>query len=205
MIDIDVEISATDIKSIRQRLGQFEDKTPNVLSRAINRTVATIKTEMKRDAAKRYSIAQKDVAATLEDRKANSKKLYGYVKSTGTVIPLSKFRVTPQRTVSYDSGEPNPSHYSAAVLKGGALKALVHNPKAFIAVMPNDHGGVYERTGVKSRHNPQKELIAQRFGPSVPHMIKNKNVIDEIKNKAESTLQKRIDAEINYILSRGQS
>lgn len=205
MIDIDVEISATDIKSIRQRLGQFEDKTPNVLSRAINRTVATIKTEMKRDAAKRYSIAQKDVAATLEDRKANSKKLYGYVKSTGTVIPLSKFRVTPQRTVSYDSGEPNPSHYSAAVLKGGALKALVHNPKAFIAVMPNGHGGVYERTGKKSRVNPQKEVIAQRFGPSVPHMIKNKNVIDEIKNKAESTLQKRIDAEINYILSRGQS
>lgn len=205
MIDIDVEISTTDIKSIRQRLGQFEDKTPNVLSRAINRTVATIKTEMKRDAAKRYSIAQKDVAATLEDRKANSKKLYGYVKSAGTVIPLSKFRVTPQRTVSYDSGEPNPSHYSAAVLKGGALKALVHNPKAFIAVMPNGHGGVYERTGKKSRVNPQKEVIAQRFGPSVPHMIKNKNVIDEIKNKAESTLQKRIDAEINYILSRGQS
>ena len=203
MIDIDIEISQQDIKSIRHRLRQFEDKTPNVLSRAINRTVASIKTEMKRDAAKRYSIAQKDVAATLNERKASSKELYGYVKSTGAVIPLSKFRVTPQRTVSYDSGEPNPSHYSAAVLKRGALKALKHSPKAFVAVMPNGHGGVYERTGKKSRVNPQKEVIAQRFGPSVPHMIKNKVVIDSIQNKAESTLQKRIDAEINYILSRG--
>lgn len=203
MIDIDIEISQQDIKSIRQRLGQFEDKAPNVLSRAINRTVTSIKTEIKREASKRYAVTQQTIGETLNARRASPKDLKGYVKSTGAVIPLGKFRVTPQKTVSYEDGEPNPSHYSAAVLKRGALKALKHSPKAFVAVMPNGHGGVYERTGKKSRVNPQKEVIAQRFGPSVPHMIKNKVVIDSIQNKAESTLQKRIDAEINYILSRG--
>lgn len=203
MIEANIEINNADIRAIRERLGQFSDKTPNVLARAINRTVSNIKTEMKRDTAKKYNILNRDVGATLTERKATSKELFGYVKSNGAVIPLSKFKVSPQRTVSYDDGEPNPSHYSAAVLKGGALKALTHRPKAFVAVMPNGHGGVYERTGTKSRKNPDKELIAQRFGPSVPHMLKNEYIIREIKSKAQSTLQKRIDAEINYILSKG--
>lgn len=201
MIEANIEISDADIRAIRERLGHLGDKTPNVLSRAINRTVSNIKTEMKRDTAKKYNILNRDVGATLTERKATSKELFGYVKSTGAVIPLSKFKVSPQRLVSYDDGEPNPSHYSAAVLKGGALKALTHRPKAFVAVMPNGHGGVYERTGKKTRNG--KELIAQRFGPSVPHMLKNEYIIREIKSKAQSTLQKRIDAEINYILSKG--
>ncbi len=202
MIEANIEISKDDIREIKQRLGQFKDKTPNVLSRAINRTVASIKTEIKRDAAKQYSITQRDVNATLIDRRATSKELYGYVKSTGAVIPLSKFRISPQRTVMYDdNGKPNPSHYSAAVFKGHGLKALDRNPKAFAAIMPNHHGGMYERTGEKGRNG--KEIIEQRFGPSVPHMIKNKTVISDITSKAESTLHKRIDAEINYILSRG--
>ena len=51
MIEANIEISKNDIREIKQRLGQFKDKTPNVLSRAINRTVASIKTEIKRDAA----------------------------------------------------------------------------------------------------------------------------------------------------------
>jgi len=67
--------------------------------------------------------------------------------------------------------------------------------------MPNGHGGVFERTGKKSKNG--KEIIAQRFGPSVPQMIKNKEVISIIQNKAESTLHKRINAEINHILQGG--
>lgn len=208
MIDVDIEISKSDIKSIRQRLGQFEGKAPDVLSRAINRTVSSVKTEIKREASRKYTITQQAIGKTLKDRKASPKDLKGYVKSIGSVIPLIKFRVSPQRTVMYDDdGKPNPSHYSAAVFKGQGLKPLDRNPKAFAAIMPNkkgdDHGGVFERTGRKSRKNPKREAIAERFGPSVPHMINNKYVIDRIKNKADDTMMKRIDAEINYILSRG--
>lgn len=202
MIEADIKIGKSDIKNIRERLGQFGSKTPNVLSRAINRTVTSIKTELKREAAKQYRVTQRDVSNTLVDRKATPKKLQGYVKSTGAVIPLLKFGVSPMRTVTYkDSGEPNPSHYSAAVFKRGGLKPLIRDPKAFVAIMPNGHGGVFERTGKKRKNG--KEIIAQRFGPSVPQMIKNKEVISIIQNKAESTLHKRINAEINHILQGG--
>ena len=95
MIEANIEISRSDIKEIKRRLGAFEDKTPDVLSRAINRTVASIKTELKREVAKHYRIAQKDVAVTLNDKKATSKQLYGCVESKGTVIPLLKFSVSP--------------------------------------------------------------------------------------------------------------
>ena len=202
MIEAEIEIDRSDVREIKQRLGEFRSQTPNVLSRAINRTVASIKTELKREAAKQYRITQRDVSTTLVDRKATPKELQGYVKSTGAVIPLIKFNVSPMRTVTYnDYGEPNPSHYSAAVFKGHGLTPLDHNPKAFAAVIPNGHGGIFERTGKKGRNG--KELFEQRFGPSVPHMIKNQEVIATIRDKAESTLHKRIDAEINYILSKG--
>ena len=56
MIEADIKIDKSDIKNIRERLGQFESKTPNVLSRAINRTVTSIKTELKREAAKQYRV-----------------------------------------------------------------------------------------------------------------------------------------------------
>ena len=222
MIEANIEISRSDIKEIKRRLGAFEDKTPDVLSRAINRTVASIKTELKREVAKHYRIAQKDVAVTHNDKKATSKQLYGCVESKGTVIPLLKFSVSPMRTVTYnDYGEPNPSHYSAAVFKGHGLIPLDHNPKAFVAIMSNGHGGIFERTGrwKSERHSKQtreanrgpnerahskhNEIIKELMGPSVPQIIKNKDVIATIRDKAESTLHKRIDAEINYILSKG--
>ena len=101
MIEADIKIDKSDIKNIRERLGQFESKTPNVLSRAINRTVTSIKTELKREAAKQYRVTQRDVSNTLADRKATPKELQGYVKSTGAVIPLLKFGVSPMRTVTY--------------------------------------------------------------------------------------------------------
>lgn len=204
MIEVSAEVSKSDINNIKQRLGRFEDKAPTVLSRAINRTVASVKTDIKRQVTKKYVISSTNVGATLKDVKANKNKLSGHVTSTGAVIPLGKFKVTPQKVVTYRDGEPNPTHYSTSVFRKESPKPLVHDPKAFVAVMKNGHGGVFERVwGKKSKVNPNKEVIQQRFGPSVPQMIKNADVIDIIKNKAESTLSKRIDAEINYILSKG--
>lgn len=120
-------------------------------------------------------------------------------------------RIAPERVMTIDDiskrtlgenvySKKTPSEREDELLVDG-LTPLDHNPKAFAAVMPNGHGGIFERTGKKGRNG--KELFEQRFGPSVPHMIKKQEVIATIRDKAESTLHKRIDAEINYILSKG--
>ena len=52
---------------------------------------------------------------------------------------------------------------------------------------------------VSSRRLPLKQL----YGPAVPSMVKNEEVIERIQKEATETLEKRIDAEINNILQRG--
>lgn len=224
MIETRIEISEADIKDIKKRLGIFQDKTPTVLARAINRTVDNIKTNMKNEAEKRYHVTKQAIAKTLEPHKVNESTLdNGYVKSKGAVIPLIKFKVAPTHTVSYKDGKANPAVYMASVKKGSALKPLDGNPKSFIAVMKNKHKGVFTRTGRwetsyrehqkrtreynrkrgERAHSSHNEIIQQNFGPSVPQMIGNKECMRDIKEAAQSTLRKRIDVEIENILRKG--
>ena len=218
-----IEINKSDITAIKRELGLFQNKAPTVLSRVINRTVDNIKTNMKRQAAQRYNITQKNVGATLNDNKANPKELSGYVESKGAKIPLIKFKVSPNRIMHYKSGRPSPNFYSVAVIKSGVKKPLDKNPKAFIAIMKNGHKGVYKRTGRwdsernfertreakrsknEKAHSKHNEIIQELVGLSVPQMIGSEAIINSIMMEAGSTIEKRIDAEINYILSKGAS
>lgn len=217
---IETKIEADGIEEIRARLGDLQYKAPSVLARAINRTTTNIKKNMAEQAASRYRVKNTDVKATIDMSNATGSKPEGRVISKGAVIALSKFKVTPNRPVTYPRGKPSPRVYAASVKKGGVLRKLDGDPKAFIAVMKSGHKGVYERTGkwettndrAKTRtreynrkgkqkaHSRHNEIIRQRYGPSVPQMIQNKESMAHIQEEARSTLQKRIDAEIAHIL-----
>ena len=90
-----------------------------------------------------------------------------------------------------------PKVYRAGVERAGGVKPLDGDPKAFIAIMKSGHKGVFEREGDESL--PIKQL----YGPSVPQMIKNEEIMKKINDEANETLQKRIEAEINNILRKG--
>ena len=217
---IDTRIEADGIEEIKARLGDLERQAPSVLARAINRTTTNIKKNMAQQAASRYRVKSTDVKETINISKATRSKLGGVVISKGSPIALSKFMVNPDRPVIYSGGKPSPRVYEASVKKAGRMKKLDGDPKAFIAIMKSGHKGVFERTGkwttndtraqtrtreyrkgrqkAYSRHN---EIIRQRYGPSVPQMIKNEESMAKIQEEARSTLQKRIDAEIAHILS----
>ena len=130
--------------------------------------------------------------------KASTAKLSAELTSKGGPIALSKFKVSPRRQVSRTKrGKASPAVYKAGVEKAGGLKPLSGNPKAFFSAMGSGHEGVMER--VSSRRLPLKQL----YGPAVPSMVKNEEVIERIQKEATETLEKRIDAEINNILQRG--
>jgi hypothetical protein len=63
--------------------------------------------------------------------------------------------------------------------------------------MKSGHKGVFEREGRESL--PLKQL----YGPSVPQMVKNDDVMKIINKDANETLQKRINVEINNVLRKG--
>lgn len=216
---IEIEIDTNEIEKIQQRLGSLSNKTPSVLANAINRTIANINKTVAEQATQNYNTTKKAVKATLKHKRATKTNLVGTVTSKAPVIALAKFKVSPNRPISYKSGSLSPKVYKAAVKKGAASKPLNGNPKAFVAIMKNGHKGVFERTGrfegakgsekrtriynsKSHRRTKHNEIIKELFGPSIPQMIKNQESMAYIQEEAKSTLQKRIDAEIKYLLSK---
>lgn len=196
MIETRIEIDS--IEEVQKRLGSLSHKAPSVIANAINRTTTNIRKTMAQETAKRYNITSGEVKKTITIGKATRARLQGAAISKASPIALSKFKVSPNRKVTYTSkGKPSPKAYKASVEKGPASKPLDVDPKAFIAEMKSGHQGIFRR------ETDSSFPIKQLFGPSVPQMIKNDGSMERIQVEAESTLQKRIDAEIENILRRG--
>jgi len=197
LINVDIRVNEAQLNDIEKKLGNLKRKAPVVLYRAINRAAQKAKTETKREVANKYFISQGDVLKTIRLTKASSAKLSAELISKGGPIALSKFKVSPKRGVKRTKRGYSPNVYRAGVEKSGGMKPLSGSPKAFIAGFSSGHSGVMTR--ISTRRLPLKQL----YGPAVPSMIKNEEVIEKIQNEAADTLEKRIEAEINNILQRG--
>lgn len=191
------KIEVSGVEEIEQRLGAFKSKAPLVVSRAINRAVSNIRKNMGKEVPQRYYVSSGTVRGTIRTLNASKSSLSGAVVSSGSPIALSKFKVSPNRGVKRTKKGFSPGVYSAGVEKSGGLKPLSGDPKAFIADMKSGHTGVWNR--VSSKRLPIKQL----YGPSVPQMAKNEEIMVKINKEAGETLEKRINAEINNILRKG--
>jgi hypothetical protein len=218
---IEAKIKVGNVEVTKQHLRTLERKTPNVLANAINRTTTNIKKTMAQQTASRYYIKSGDVRKTISIRRASRSTLNGAAVSRSSPISLAKFKVSPNRPVSYSGGKASPKAYKAAVKKGEPLKALDTDPKAFIATVKagdeKEHMGLFVRKtgeerdkaiderkkGFDKRYKGKRSPIKQLYGPTAPSMINNDDSIEIIQNEAKSTLQKRIDAEIANILRKG--
>lgn len=191
------EIKVANADEIEKRLGNFKSKAPLVLSRAINRSIQNVKKNMGKETSQRYYISSSDVKKTVRVVKATKGSLKAAAISSGEGIALSKFKVSPNTPVRYRGASRSPKVYRAGVKKSGGVKPLDGNPKSFVAVMKSGH------TGVFTRKTGDSLPIRQLFGPSVPQIVKNEDIMSKINTEASETLQKRIDAEINNILRKG--
>ncbi|WP_297429308.1 phage tail protein [Clostridium sp.] len=180
MITIDI----TKIKEVEQALGEYKNKTPVALSRALNRAAANAKTNASKKAREQYNIKSKDISETITIVKANKSSLGAIVKSAGERIPLIKFKVSPS------SPRPkNPPKVLKVSVKKGGLKEILG---AFIA---NVNGNkVFKRTS--SARLP----IQQLFGPAVPQMLGTSNVKEYIETEASRVFDQRLDHEIQRIM-----
>ncbi|MFG6179679.1 phage tail protein, partial [Halomonas sp. THAF12] len=142
---------------------------------------------VKKEVRKEYEIKSKDVGETLQVTKANRSSLGAEVRSQGELIPLDRFKVSP-KTVNPKRKSP----IKVAVKKDGLKKVM----GAF--VLDINGKKVFERTG------ESRLPIRRLFGPSVPQMINNEAVHEEIHAQGQETFENRLDHEINRILNRGR-
>lgn len=185
---ITAEIDEKLLNEVRKRLGDFQKKTPQAISSALNRAVSNVATNVGREIRQEYTIKSGDVEATLEKTRANKSNLSAIVRSKGELVPLDRFKVSP-KTVQPRRKKP----IKVGVKKGGLKTTL----DAFVS----DINGikVFKRT-------TQKRLPIRRlFGPSVPQMLGNEEIIAKIDAAGSEMFLRRLDHEIDRILQRGMA
>lgn len=155
-------------------------------ARAINRTNASVKKVAAEKTAEKYYTKQKDVKETMSVSKATPKKLVAALMSKGKRIPLSAFKISPNKVDS-----KNRAIMQAQVKRAGSGGAI---RRAFLVKFASGHTAVMERRG-KSRL-PIDEL----YGPAVPQMMSQKAVTSAMNEKTETVLSKCLEHEVDAVL-----
>ena len=190
---------------------------PIVLNRAINNILSGVKTDASTEIRTVVTATKKVVDGVIKISKASVASLEGRVTISGTPLPL----------IAY-SARQTLKGVSVQVRKDSGRKVI---PGTFITTVRTakqaasgyeGHEGVFWRTwhagtGKKGKNmgkKPWKRIypgegpnprlpLEQRFGPRIPDYIAEKGpVMASVLKKADDRIQKSLDKELNYEMSK---
>lgn len=149
---------------------------------AINRTATKTAALISKETRVRYIVKAADVKKSLKKKKATSASMTASIVSTGAPLALVSFKVT----------QPRRGPMKAKVLKRGALKpvqGLYQNEKA-------------RYKGVLLRKTASRYPVKSPFGPSIPTMIGNEEVLGRLTPQISAFLNQRFLHELDYQFGR---
>lgn len=179
-VNVETEQSAFDRAS--KMLEGIPGGVEQAMMRAQNRALQEGRTAGTREVTKTYSVKAKDVRSTFAMHRASKSDLNAELVSRGKRLPLSIFAHTPRQ----DTTGANRKQVRVGVLQGG-LKPL---GQAFI------HKGM-----VMQRLYAHRLPVQQKFGPSIPSMLDNEQVVDKVVDTMQKAVDKRLEHETNRILN----
>lgn len=197
MADQFISIDAEPLIKVVEGLNEFPQQILPAMVSAVNRTLDTTVTQIKREVASEYTVKQKDITKSIKKTRATKTRLSAVAIASGGQVALYKFRHSP-------TNPPPKQRYKqpvkAQVKKNGSKKTVIYKSnKAFVQTV---HGNnmIFVREGRKRL--PIKKL----FALSVPQMIADKNdskgSIVRIQARAQEMLEKRVNQEITYRLNK---
>lgn len=184
-MSVRISIDAAELKRVQGMLGEIAHKAPNVIASSLNRSISNLNANIPKEVRKYYHIKATDIKKTLKSFKASSSNLSAKVTSTGKVLGLDKFKVSP-KTVN----PKRKSQLKIAIKQGGTKRVL----GAFVA---NIHG-----TKIFKRDGKTRLPVSRLMGPSVPQMIGNEESVNQIETEAWATYQRNLNHYVNHLLSR---
>ena len=180
-----IEITAEQIQRVNLLLSDVQKGPQRIFYQTINRALINFKSTVIKGVSGVYAIKQADLRKEIKtkQKKATANDLLGSVDFGGNLIELKKFNIQPNTSVS---------NLQVEVLKGKKY-TLKH---AYQTDLGNYGTAIFER--LTSKRETSQEL----YGPSAATMIAHADVIEQAEEKAQETINKRIEHEITRILNK---
>ena len=184
-----IEINPADLARLKSDFYLMDGEVPVALSRAINRALTAVNTEGSIQVRKVYNLKAARVKQNFRVKKTTRANLTGHWQSTGEPVGLIRYGATG-----------NSQRAAVIVLKDTARKTVTGG---FIQVGNNNQQHIFRRAkvrGVIVGRYPLQRLT----GPRVEDALSKPEVQKALQNKADTTLQARLEHEANYILSKAR-
>lgn len=185
-MSVQVTVKSEDVERIKGILSGIPGGAQKAMSAAINRGLSKVRTSSYKEVRKVYTADSAAMRANTSTsmKSASGGNMVGYIRFSGTKIPLYKFTVSPKAANTRQQ-------VSAGLMKGN----MTPFTSAFITVVGSGHIGVFERKGVK------RYPIEEKVGLSMAQMVGNSDVSEEVANAAQEVVDQRLEHEINRILN----
>ena len=185
------------LKTLRSEFADLTNSRFNLaVARAINHTMAKAKTGTSRDIRGQYKVKAKELKSALALFKASRVNLDGMLVATGRPLPIMAFGARQTR-----------KGVTADVM---GQRKLIRG--AFISTMNSGHTGVFARGNysgytfqfrdkrVKRHSNdlPINEITTS----SVPKMMQNNAVLDNLKRGLDEDFPSRLRHELSFLMSK---
>lgn len=186
-----------EIRSIQLRMMKLGNQANLILSRVVNRSISSISKNMKEQVTDEYRLKSARVKKTIQTkRKATANNPTALIVSKDRHPTLTSFYFKSVRKGSkkMKNGKFRPSVYEGAVKEGGT-HALSGRPKPFLQRV---NGNLISVRRVSD--DPGERKLEGVYGPAVPQILKNKEILDAITVEASKMFHKRIDHELDRAL-----
>ena len=201
-----IEVSEQTINRIHAILAGVENADKKVLKPALTRGLMAGKTAAGKAVRQTYHISAGDFNSR-GYMKYNSVSqggdgIVGSIEYSGGVIPLIRFKVSPNTP----KRKKTPS---AAVLKASSLVKFGRENNVFVQQMESGHIGIFERKSGEysasrgSGQNKHTEKLKELLSPAVPQMVGNDEVMQTVEERVNEVINQRIDHEIERLLNKG--
>jgi len=178
---LEIKFDDVKLKQVQRVLRDIPKALPKVMSRGLNRTATSARTQISRSLAKEIGLKIKDVRGKLSLQRATYSNWRSAVGVSSKRFGLIKFRARQtKKGVTY---------------KKGRKRILFRH--AFIATMKTGHRGVFLRKG------PARLPIQELKGPSLAQVYKGaRDDVNRIQAESAKRLAKNIHDQVNLILKR---
>ena len=200
-----IEVSEETIDRIHTILAGVENADKKVLKPALTRGLMAGKTAAGKAVRQTYHISAGDFNSRghmkYNSVSQGSDGIVGSIEYSGGVIPLIKFKVSPNTPKKKTTP-------SAAVLKASSLTKFARQNNVFVQQMKSGHIGIFERKEGEysasrgSGQNKHTEKLKELLSPAVPQVVGNGTVMQTVEDRVNEVINQRIDHEIDRLLSK---